>query len=75
MTDKPINNLVDKVVYHDFSDLDGENAFLIMGTFLRHAKAQGWKSHERDLVKDQLMSGDYEHLWMIIRHYSKTRNP
>ncbi len=75
MTDKSVNNLVDKVVYHDFSDLEGNNAHIIIAAFELQAKAQGWNSHELNLVKDQLMSGDYDHLWMVMRHYSKTRNP
>lgn len=63
---------VDKVVYHDFSILMGENAFLILGAFGRHAEAQGWNSREIKLVKDQAMEGDYDHLWSVICLYSET---
>jgi len=68
-----MEKLVDKIVYHDFTIFKGENAHQIIGAFEQQAKAQGWNSHEIELVKDQAMSDDYDHLWKVICLYSETK--
>ncbi|GAC1700234.1 MAG: hypothetical protein NVS9B4_01260 [Candidatus Acidiferrum sp.] len=41
--------------------LDG-NAFVLLGTFSREAKRQGWTASEIKAVLDEARSGDYNHL-------------
>ena len=42
------------------------NAFVIMGTFMKAAKKQGWTEKEIDDVILECKSGDYDHLIQTI---------
>ena len=45
----------------DLVGLDG-NAFSLMGTFRNKARRQGWTMQEVDIVIEECMKGDYNHL-------------
>lgn len=50
--------------------LDG-NAFYIMGTWKNAARRQGWNHEEIELVLNDAMSGDYNHLLQTIVKYTE----
>ena len=45
--------------------LDG-NAFSLLGAFQRAARRQGWSRDEIDKVRDECISGDYNHLLVTL---------
>ena len=48
--------------------LDG-NAFFLMGAFRKQARKEGWSKEEIDVVMNECMSGDYDHLLgTLIEH-------
>ena len=51
----------EKRVKMDLVGVDG-NAFVIMGTFQRAARRQGWSSEEINLVIEKCKSGNYDDL-------------
>ncbi len=53
--------VVDKKVKLRLVGLDG-NAFALLGAFSQAARRQGWKPAEITAVRDEAMSGDYDHL-------------
>lgn len=50
--------------------LDG-NAFALIGAFTKAARAQGWTKAEIDAVRDECMSGDYDHLLMTLMDHTE----
>lgn len=42
------------------------NAFSVMGAFRRQAQKEGWAEEEIDLVLEEAMSGDYNHLLATV---------
>lgn len=61
-----MENLVNgKKVQMNLVGLDG-NAFVLMGTFQRNARRQGWSKQEVDTVIKECMSGDYNHLLVTL---------
>lgn len=50
-----------KKVKLELVGLDG-NAFVLMGTFQREARRQGWNQEEIKTVIDDCMTSDYNHL-------------
>lgn len=60
--------LVDKKVNLTLVGLDG-NAFSLLGSFQRAARKQGWSKDEIDLVLNECMSGDYNHLLTTLMTY------
>jgi len=57
--------LVDKTVKLELVGLDG-NAFSLMGAFQKEAHKQGWTKTEIDVVLDECMKNDYDHLLCIL---------
>lgn len=53
--------LVDKKVKGSLVGCDG-NAFALMGHFRKLARKEGWSKDEINLVIDEAMSGEYNHL-------------
>lgn len=53
--------VVDKTVNMTLVGLNG-NAFALMGAFQNNARRQGWTKEEIDLVCNEAMSSDYNHL-------------
>jgi len=60
--------IVDKKITMKLVGLDG-NAFSVMGAFSRQAKREGWEQKEIDLVLNEAMSGDYNHLLATIMEH------
>jgi hypothetical protein len=57
-----MKNLVEgKTVVLTLVGLDG-NAFSLMGAFSQAARQQGWTKNEIDIVLNECMKGDYNHL-------------
>ena len=54
-----------KKVQLDLVGING-NAFAIMGAFQTAAKRQGWDKAEIEVVLDEAMSGDYDHLLQTL---------
>jgi len=50
--------------------LDG-NAFSLMGAFQRNARKQGWSKEEIDVVIQECMSGDYNHLLVTLMEHTE----
>ena len=50
-----------KKVKMSLRGIDG-NAFVILGTFRRKAKDQGWSDDEINAVTDEAKKSDYQHL-------------
>ena len=53
--------MTDKKVKLNLVGLDG-NAFVLMGSFSRQAKKDGWTKEEISEVLDECTKGDYNHL-------------
>ena len=49
--------------------LDG-NAFSLMGAFSRNARKQGWSKEEINVVIQECMSGDYDHLLVTLMEHT-----
>jgi hypothetical protein len=60
-----MKNLVGKTVKLELAGLDG-NAFSLMGAFSKAAKREDWTKKEIDLVLDECMDGDYDHLLQTL---------
>src|SRR5690348_13894948 len=61
-----------KKVRMRLAGLDG-NAFSLLGAFTEKAKEQGWTQAEIKAVRDEAMSGDYEHLLeTLVDHTTET---
>lgn len=65
-----MSQVIDKKVAMHLSGLNG-NAFVILGTFRRNAKRQGWTEQEVDAVTEEATSGDYDHLLQTIMAHTK----
>lgn len=57
--------VVSKEVKLNLVGLDG-NAFAILGAFKSQAKKEKWSREEIDLVINEAMKGDYDHLLATI---------
>lgn len=64
--------IVDKKVNLDIAELEGENAFFIIGVFCRQAKKGGWSEEEIDLVKEEATSQNYGYMIDIIGRYCES---
>lgn len=51
-------------------EIDG-NAFVVLGTFARQAKQEGWSLDEIAEVRQEAMSGDYDHLLRTVMKYTE----
>jgi hypothetical protein len=49
--------------------LDG-NAFSLMGAFSSNARKQGWSKEEINVVIQECMSGDYDHLLVTLMEHT-----
>lgn len=49
--------------------LDG-NAFVLMGTFSKTAKRQGWSEEEVEAVLAECKSSDYDHLLGVLMEFT-----
>jgi len=49
--------------------LDG-NAFSLMGAFSSNARKQGWSKEEINVVIQECMSGDYNHLLVTLMEHT-----
>lgn len=63
--------VVDKVVEFELSGLNG-NAMNLMGAFGSAAKRQGWTRAEVDLVQEECMAGDYDHVLQTLMAHTET---
>lgn len=57
-----------KKVKLDLVGLDG-NAFVLMGTFSKQAKKEGWSKEEIEAVTNKCMEGDYNHLLATLMEH------
>ncbi len=55
------NTLPNKQIKLKLVGLDG-NAFVLMGSFQRQARREGWTSEEINAVLTEARSSDYDHL-------------
>ena len=62
--------VVDKKVKLKLVGLDG-NAFSLMGAFRKQARKEGWSPEEINLVIEECMSGDYNHLLCTLMEHTK----
>jgi hypothetical protein len=60
-----MEKLVNKTVELELVGLEG-NAFNLMGVFGAAAKEQGWTKEEVDLVLEEAMSSDFDHLLQTL---------
>lgn len=66
-----MNKLVDKTVKMKLVGLDG-NVFMLMGTFSREARRQGWTANEIQAVIDQAQAGgNYANFLATLMVYCK----
>lgn len=56
---------VDKKVKLELVGLD-DNAFSLLGAFRQAARNQGWSTEEIQSVRDECLSGDYDHLLQTL---------
>jgi hypothetical protein len=64
------NLLEGKKVTLTLVGLDG-NAFSLMGAFSRAARQQGWSKNEIDIVLNECMKGDYNHLLTTLIYHTE----
>ena len=64
-----MNKLNGKKITLELVGLDG-NAFAVMGAWQRQAKREKWSQEDIDIVLEDAMSGDYNHLLATIMAYS-----
>jgi len=57
--------MTDKKVKLNLVGLDG-NAFSLLGAFQAQARKEGWTKEEIAEVREEAMSGDYNHLLVTI---------
>lgn len=48
------------------------NAFVIMGVFQRQARREEWHQYDIELVLNEAMNGDYQHLLATIQAHCET---
>ena len=65
------NLLNGKTVSMELVGLDG-NAFSLMGHFSQNARRQGWSKEEIDIVMQECMSGDYNHLLCTLMDHTES---
>ena len=63
-----MKQVVNKKVNLDLVGIDG-NAYIIMATFTKQAKKEGWSQDEIELVIEEAQSKDYDHLVSIIMNH------
>ena len=59
-----------KKVKLDLTLVNG-NAFALLGAFQRQARLEGWTKEEITAVRDDAMSGDYDHLLQTLIKHTK----
>ena len=69
-----MQEITDKVLFVDFSSLQGENAHLIIAAFEREAGKAKWSQDLIEKILDEMTSSTYEHLWNVVCLYSETPN-
>lgn len=42
------------------------NAFFILGAFVKQARKEGWSETEINVLREEAMSGDYNHLLNVL---------
>jgi hypothetical protein len=62
--------MTDKKVKLKLVGLDG-NAFSLLGAFQAQARKEGWSKVEIAEVRDEAMSGDYNHLLRTLMSHTK----
>jgi hypothetical protein len=66
-----MKNLVNgKKVKMNLVGLDG-NSFSLMGHFRREGKRQGWTNEEINIVLNECMKGDYDHLLVTLINHTE----
>lgn len=50
--------------------LDG-NAFMLLGSFQKQARKEGWPAEDVKKVMDSAMAGDYSHLLIVLGGHCK----
>jgi len=60
-----MNKIVNKTVNLNLVGLDG-NAYVLMGTFSRQAKKEGWTEIEVKEVLAECQKSDYDHLLQTL---------
>lgn len=60
-----MTKIVNKIVNTHLVGTD-RNAFALMGTFRKQARRDGWSKEEIDLVINEAMAGDYDHLLQVL---------
>ena len=68
-----MENKIGKTLNLELVGVDS-NAFALMGIFRRQAKKEGWSNEEIDLVLEDAMSDDYNHLLTTIMTYCEPRD-
>lgn len=63
--DRDQANRKKKTVNLNLVGLDG-NAFMLMGSFSKQAKKEGWTQEEIQKVLNECQSGDYDHLLQTL---------
>lgn len=63
-----MDKLINKTVDTTFEGVDG-NAFNLMAHFRKNARRQGWTPEEIQLVLEDAMSSDYDHLVATLHNY------
>jgi hypothetical protein len=66
----PLTQLVNKKVKLKLVGLAG-NAFSLMGAFSKAARKDNWTKEETDLVLNEAMSNDYDHLLATLQAHCK----
>lgn len=61
-------NKLNKTVEMTLDGVNG-NAFALMGAFKKEARNQGWSKEEIDVVLEECMTGDYDHLLCTLMEY------
>lgn len=65
-----MENKIGKTIDLELVELDG-NAFALMGAFRHQARKEGWSQEEIQVVLDEAMLGDYDHLLQTLVTYCK----
>ena len=62
---------ITKKVRFDLTRVNG-NAFMLLGTFQKLARNDNWTKEEINFVKNEAMSGNYDHLVQTLLKYTET---